>query len=157
MKVRRFPDCLAKDTDKVEVSARQELKEQASKWPRSTSRMRPTPKGCGALDPPAPAPSSSPTSPRARSTSTRSGQRGCRLPGGHQAGAPPSSTRGACASKTACHGCSRIHPEYHGAAPMLRADRQPRPAEHVNERRSGVCNKGLVPSKGSCTGSGATC
>ncbi|TEA41665.1 hypothetical protein DBR06_SOUSAS1510053, partial [Sousa chinensis] len=28
MKVRRFPDCLAKDTDKVEVSARQELKEQ---------------------------------------------------------------------------------------------------------------------------------
>lgn len=72
IKARPFPDGLAEDIHKGEVSARQELKQRArclaEKYEWDVAEAR---KIC-CFGPTAPGPTSSPTSPRGCSTSTRS-------------------------------------------------------------------------------------
>lgn len=72
MKAQTFPDCLAKDIDKGELSAHQDLKQRAHylikkyKWDLAEARK------IWCFGPTAPSPTSSLISPRVCSTSTRS-------------------------------------------------------------------------------------
>lgn len=86
IKARPFPDGLAEDIHKGEVSARQELKQRArclaEKYEWDVAEAR---KIC-CFGPTAPGPTSSPTLPRGAAPEQDQGQRGGRLPVGHQGG-----------------------------------------------------------------------